>query len=138
MLHRAAVPFFVITLLSGCATPASDVISQTESYAPTSHVEILLKPPMRPHKTFALLEDTLGGTPAAINARLAITARRIGADAVVITAVRDKRTTDWVPSDPNYNTPRHLARIVYRPMPRIYREVRANAIRYTDRPSPQE
>ncbi len=89
MLHRVALPCFVITLLSGCATPSSDVISQTETYAPTSHVEILLKSPTRPHKTFALLEDTSGGTPAEINARLASAARRIGADAVVITAVRD-------------------------------------------------
>jgi hypothetical protein len=129
---RRHVPgfLFAIALVSGCATPSASILSQTATYAPTTQVEVLLEFPAQPHKTFAILEDTYGGTPAEINARLTDTARRIGADAVVIVAINDKKTTDWVLTDPYYVTPHRLTRPRYQPVRYTYRVVRAKAIKY--------
>lgn len=138
ILRRVIGPLCAVVLLPGCATPSAEILSQTATYAPTTQVEVLLDPPARPHKTFAVLEDTSGGTPTEINARLMDTARRIGADAVVITAINDKKTTDWVLTDPYYATPSRLTRPRYQPVRHTYRAVRAKAIKYTDRPAPKE
>lgn len=74
--------------------PQAEILSKTDSVPPTDNVEILLDRPTRQHKTFAILEDTLGGTPEEINGRLARKAQEIGADAIVIVSIHDKTVTD--------------------------------------------
>jgi hypothetical protein len=90
----------LLLLLAGCATPRTEVLSRTETYPPTASVELLLDPPRRAHKTFALLEDRWGGTPEEINARLAEKGKELGADAVLIVSINDKTVTDWILIDP--------------------------------------
>ena len=125
------VPIFVLlSILAGCAAPQVEILSKTDSFPPTANVEILLDRPARAHKTFAILEDTYGGTPEEINGRLARKAREIGADAIVIVSINDKTVTDWLRNDPYYNA-RGVYRPHYRPVKHMYRSVRARAIRYT-------
>jgi hypothetical protein len=96
-------------------------------------VEILLDPPTRPHKTFAILEERFRGTPEEINARLAQKGREIGADAVVITSINDKTVTEWILTDPYYYNPRYIGPR-FRPVTYVYRSVRAKAIKYFESP----
>ena len=119
----------VLLLLASCATPRSEILSQTESYPPTLSVEILLDPPTRRHKTFAILEDRWQGTPEEINARLAEKGKEIGADAIVITNINDKAVTEWILTDPYYYGTRYLGPR-FRPVTHVYRSVRAKAVRY--------
>ena len=121
--------FVLLSILAGCAAPQVEILSKTDSFAPTANVEILLDRPTRPHKTFAILEDTYGGTPEEINGRLARKAQEIGADAIVIVSINDKTVTDWLLNDPYYNT-RGVYRPHYRPVKHIYRSVRARVIKY--------
>jgi hypothetical protein len=94
-------------------------------------VDIFLERPARPHKVFALLEDTHGGTPGEINDRLSDTARRLGADAILIVSINDKTATEWIQVDPYYAKPVHHVNPHYRPVRYTYRLVRAKAIKYT-------
>ena len=124
------VPIFVLlAILAGCAAPQVEILSKTDSFPPTANVEILLDRPARPHKTFAILEDTYGGTPEEINDRLARKGQEIGADAIVIVSINDKTVTDWLRNDPYYNA-RGVYRPHYRPVKHVYRSVRARAIKY--------
>ncbi len=115
--------------LAGCVTPTAEVVSYTETFLPTSHVDLLLDKPARPFKTFALLQDNNGGAPGEINARLEQRAREIGADAVWIISVNDKSVTDWILLDPCFD-PRHFCGPIYQPVRYTYRVVRARAIKY--------
>jgi len=101
----------------------------TESYPPTTEVELLLDPPSRPHKTFALLEDRYGGTPEEINARLTETGRALGADAVLITEVKNETQTEWVAAGSQYYGRRWVG-MRYEPVQYRYRSVRAKALKY--------
>ena len=116
-------------MLVGCATPEAEILSKTDSFLPTTNVEILLDRPARPHKTFAILEDSFGGIPEEINNRLARKAQEIGADAIVIFSINDKTVTDWLLNDPHYSA-RGVYRPHYRPVKHMYRRVRARAIIY--------
>ncbi len=119
----------VLLLLANCATPPSEILSKTESYLPTLNVEILIDPPTRPHKTFAILEDRWQGTPEEINARLAQKGKEIGADAIVITNINDKAVIEWILTDPYYYYgPR------FRPVTYVYHSVRAKTIKYLESP----
>jgi hypothetical protein len=122
---------FIITLavLAGCTTPRTEVLSVTGSYPPKLEVELLLDPPKRPHKTFALLEDRYGGTPEEINARLIQTGRDLGADAVLITGIKDETSTDWIPVGSYYFRDRWMG-TRYEPVQYRYRSVRAKALKY--------
>lgn len=115
--------------LAGCATPQVDILSQTESFAPTEHVDVLLDMPSRPYKTFAILEDSYGGSPEEINARLQQKGRDMGADAIVIVNVNDKAVTDWILANP-YSA-HGVYRPHYRPIKHVYHAVRARALKYT-------
>lgn len=130
---RPSAFVFAFVLLAGCATPSSEILSQTASYPPTSNVEILLDPPTRAHKTFAILEDRWRGTPEEINARLADKGKEIGADAVVITNINDKAVTEWILTDPYYYGSRYIGPR-FRPVTHVYRSVRAKAIKYLGSP----
>jgi hypothetical protein len=130
MRFRIVSIFVLSSILAGCAIPQAEILSKTDSFPPTANVEILLDRPTRQHKTFAILEDTLGGTPEEINSRLARKAQEIGADAIVIFSINDKTVTDWLINDPNYNA-RGAYRPHYRPVKHQYRSVRARAIKYT-------
>jgi hypothetical protein len=121
--------FTLLSIIAGCAAPQAEILSKTDSFPPTANVEILLDRPARPHKTFAILEDTYGGTPEEINDRLARRAREIGADAIVIVSINDKTATEWLLNDPYYNV-RGGHRPHYRPVKHRYRSVRARAIKY--------
>lgn len=55
--------FVLSSILAGCAAPQAEILNKTESFPTTANVEILLDRPARPHKTFAILEDSYGGTP---------------------------------------------------------------------------
>jgi hypothetical protein len=121
--------FVLLAILVSCAAPQVEILSKTDSFPPTANVEILLDRPARPHKTFAILEDTYGGTPEEINGRLARKAQEIGADAIVIVSINDKTVTDWLRNDPYYNA-RGVYRPHYRPVKHMYRSVRARAIKY--------
>ena len=129
MTFRIVSIFVLLSILVGCAAPQVEILSKTDSFPPTANVEILLDRPARPHKTFAILEDTYGGTPEEINGRLARKAREIGADAIVIVSINDKAVTDWLLNDPYYNA-RGAYRPHYRPVKHMYRSVRVRAIKY--------
>lgn len=121
----------VLAALVACAAPRAKVLSLTERYPPaTTAVEVLLDPPQRPHKSFAILEDISGGTPEEINGRLAQRAQELGADAIVITEINDKTVTDWIVSDPYYMGRGYYYPPRYRPIRYTYHSVRAKAIRY--------
>jgi len=128
---RIASIFVLLSILAGCAAPQAEILNKTDSFPPTANVEILLDRPARPHKTFAILEDSYGGTPEEINGRLARKAREIGADAVVIVSINDKTVTEWLLNDPYYNA-RGMHRPHYRPVTHKYRRVRARAIKYIE------
>ncbi len=121
----------VFLLLTGCATPEAEILTKIESYPSTLTVEVLLDRPSRPHKTIAILGDIYGGTPEAVNERLARKAREIGADAIVIVSVHDKTTTDWLLDDFHYY-PYGAYWPRYRPVRHSYRIVRARAIKYLE------
>jgi hypothetical protein len=121
--------FLLLIMLVGCVTPEAEILNKTDSFPPTTNVEILLDRPARPHKTFAILEDSYGGTPEEINGRLAHKAQEIGADAIVIISINDKTVTDWLLNDPHYSA-RGVYRPHYRPVKHRYRRVRARAIKY--------
>jgi hypothetical protein len=55
-------------------------------YPPTFQVDVLKKPPSRPHKSFAVLEynSTSQLAPGAVTAKLQEKAREIGADAIIL------------------------------------------------------
>jgi len=101
----------------------------TESYPPTTEVELVLDPPSRPHKTFALLEDRYGGTPEEINARLTETGRALGADVILITEVKNETQTEWVAAGSQYYG-RGWVTMRYEPVQYRYRSVRAKALKY--------
>jgi hypothetical protein len=120
----------VLILLGACAAPESVVLHYIERHPPTAgKVDVLLERPVRAHKVFALLEDSYGGSPEEVNARLAAKGREIGADAVVISHVNDKTVTEWVLVDPCFRDPHCWP--YYRPVKFKYRSVRAKAIKYT-------
>ena len=119
----------LLILLTGCAAPEAYILSKTDSYPPTTNIEVLLDRPAQPYKSFAILEDTYGGTPDEINGRLSRRAQQIGADAILISSINDKTVTDWLLVDPSYNM-RGLYRPRYRPIKHVYRSVRARAIKY--------
>ena len=118
--------------LTGCATPEAEILSKTDSYPPTINIEVLLDRPTRPFKSFAILEDTYGGTPEEINGRLSRKAQQIGADAIIISSINDKAVTEWLLADPYYNA-RGVYRPRYRPIKHVYRSVRARAIKYLEK-----
>ncbi|MDO8704724.1 MAG: hypothetical protein Q7J84_07205 [Sulfuricaulis sp.] len=118
--------------LTGCATPEAEILSKTDSYPPTTNIEVLLDRPTRPFKSFAILEDTYGGTPEEINGRLSRKAQQIGADAIIISSINDKAVTEWLLVDPYYNA-RGAYRPRYRPIKHVYRSVRARAIKYLEK-----
>lgn len=124
--------FLLFLFLTGCATPEAEILSKTESFPPTLNVEVLLDRPARPHKTIAILGDIYGGTPEAVNARLARKAQEIGADAIIIVSVHDKTATEWILDDPYYSHGAYWPR--YRPLKHSYRIVRARAIKYIEGP----
>ncbi len=123
----------VIFLLAACATPQVEVLSQTQTYPPTTEVEILLDPPKQSHKSFAILEDWAGGTPQKINERFKRKGREIGADAILITSTNDKTVTDWIREDPCYDA-RVYCGPRYRPVRHSYRSVQAKALKYLPQP----
>lgn len=129
MTFRIVSIFVLLSILVGCAAPQVEILSKTDSFPPTANVEILLDRPARPHKTFAILEDTYGGTPEEINGRLARKAQEIGADAIVIVSINDKTVTDWLRIDPYYNA-HGVYRPRYRPVKHIYRSVRVRAVKF--------
>ena len=92
-------------------------------------MEILLDPPQRSHKSFAILEDWAGGTPQEINERFKQKGREIGADAILITGINDKTMTDWIGVDPCYDARIHCGPH-YRPVRHSYRSVQAKALKY--------
>ena len=122
--------FILFILLTGCATPEAEILSKTDSYPPTVNIEVLLDRPTRPFKSFAILEDTSGGTPEEINGRLSRKAQQIGADAIIISSVNDKTVTEWLLVDPYYYSARGVYRPRYRPIQHVYRSVRARAIKF--------
>lgn len=122
--------FLLLALVTGCATPRPEILSKTESYPAGTNVDILLEPPTRAHKTFALLEDRSGGTPEEINQRLADVGRELGADAIVISEVKTESATDWIMVGTSYYFRRGGVGIGYQPVQRNYRSVRAKAIKY--------
>lgn len=125
--------FIFFILLTGCATPEAEILSKTDSYPPTINIiEVLLDHPTRPFKSFAILEDTYGGTPEEINGRLSRKAQQIGADAIIISSINDKAVTEWLLVDPYYNA-RGVYRPRYRPIKHVYRSVRARAIKYLEK-----
>jgi hypothetical protein len=126
---RSAVSIAILALLIGCTAARTDVLSRTETYPPSAKVELLLDPPTRPHKTFALLEDRAGGTPEEINARLLDAGRELGADAVLITDVKNETSTEWVPAGSQYYGRRWVG-MRYEPVQYRYRSVRAKALKY--------
>lgn len=126
---RYAVFIIVIAVFAGCAAARTDVLSRTEYYPPTIDVELLLDPPAQPHKTFALLEDRAGGTPDEVNARLLEAGRALGADAVLITDVKNETSTEWVPAGSQYYGRRWVG-TRYEPVQYRYRNVRAKALKY--------
>lgn len=63
MSFRIAPIFVLLSILAGCAAPQAEILSKTDNFPPTANVEILLDRPARPHKTFAILEDSYGGDP---------------------------------------------------------------------------
>jgi hypothetical protein len=126
---RYAVFLVIFMVLTGCTTPRTDVLSRTDSYAPTIDVELLLDPPKRPHKTFALLEDRAGGTPDEINERLLDAGRELGADAILITDVKNETSTEWVAAGSQYYGRRYVG-MRYEPVQYRYRSVRAKALKY--------
>lgn len=127
---RWAAVWVMLLTLAGCAAPEAVVLHRIGHYpATTGKVEIMLERPARPHKVFALLEDTFGGTPEEVNARFAAKGAEIGADAVVISHVNDKTVTDWILVDPCFRDPRCWPH--HRPVKFTYRSVRAKAIKYT-------
>jgi hypothetical protein len=129
-MAKRFLPLSVFLLaLAGCATPQTEVVSVTESFAATTHVELLLDKPVRPFKTFALLRDTYGGTPEQINARLEQKGMEIGADAIWIEKVNDKSVTDWIITDPCLGRRRYCGP-TYTPVRYTYRSVQARAIKY--------
>jgi hypothetical protein len=126
---RYALFLIILAVSVGCATPRTDVLSRTEYHPPTIAVELLLDPPKRPHKTFALLEDRAGGTPDEVNARLLEAGRELGADAVLITDVKNETSTEWVPAGSQYYGRRWVG-TRYEPVQYRYRNVRAKALKY--------
>lgn len=123
--------FLLFLILTGCATPEAEILSKTESFAPTLNVEVLLDRPTRLHKTIAILGDIHGGAPEEVNKRLACKAREIGADAIIIVSVHDKTATHWLLDDHYYYSHEaHWPR--YRPVKHSYRIVRAKAIKYLE------
>lgn len=64
------IDFRVVSILVGCAAPQAEILSKTDSFPPTANVEILLDRPARPHKTFAILENSYGGTTEEISGRM--------------------------------------------------------------------
>src|SRR5262245_31322170 len=99
---RFVVFAVILLVLTACATPHTRVLRVTESHPPTAQVELLLDPPKRPYRTFALLVDNDGGPPEEVNARLTQAGRELGADAVLITDVSDETRTEWVPVGSTY------------------------------------
>ena len=132
MTIRVTGLFILFILLTGCATPEAEILSKTDSYPATIDIEVLLDRPTRPFKSFAILEDTYGGTPEEINGRLSRKAQQIGADAIIISSINDKAVTEWLLADPYYNA-RGLYRPRYRPIKHVYRSVRARAIKYLEK-----
>lgn len=132
MTIRITGLFIFFILLTGCATPEAEILSKTDSYPPTINIEVLLDRPTQPFKSFAILEDTYGGTPEEINGRLSRKAQQIGADAIIISSINDKAVTEWLLADPYYNA-RGLYRPRYRPIKHVYRSVRARAIKYLEK-----
>jgi hypothetical protein len=121
----------VSAALVACAAPRAKVLNITEHYPPGSReVEVLLDPPKRPYRSFAILEDVAGGTPEEINRRLAQRAQELGADAILITEINDRTVTDWIVSDPYYVGRGYYYPPRYRPIRYTYHSVRAKAIRY--------
>jgi hypothetical protein len=130
MKTRALLSCLFVLVLAACVTPRAEVVSSTESYPPTARVDLLLDKPTRPFKTFALLQDTFGGTPEQINARLEAKGREIGADAVWIIRVNDKSVTDWILMDPCFGPHYRYCGPMYQPVHYSYRVVVARAIKY--------
>lgn len=126
---RAFLPAILLLTLAGCVTPYTEVVSQTETFAPSSQVELLLDKPVRPFKTFALLHDSFGGSPEEVNARLEQKGMEIGADAVWITKVNDKSVTEWIITDPCLGRRRYCGP-TYTPVRHTYRSVQARAVKY--------
>jgi len=124
------LPLLALLVLAGCATPQASILSQTETFAPTTEVELLLDPPKRPYKSFALLEDWAGGTPQEINERLRQRGRELGADAVLIESVNNRVIQDWILTDPCWGRYRCGPR--YRPVHHTYHSVKARALKYVD------
>jgi hypothetical protein len=129
---RRVVLLSLLSLAAGCATPRPEILSKTETFAPTAEVEILLEEPKRAHTTFALLEDRGGGKPEEINERFAALGREIGADAIVITEVKNESSTEWIMVGTSYYFRRGGIGFGYHPVQRNYRSVRAKAIRYVE------
>ena len=132
MMIRNTWLVILFIFLTGCATPEAEILSKTDSYPPTINIEVLLDRPTRPFKSFAILEDTYGGTPEEINGRLSRKAQQIGADAIIISSINDKAVTEWLLADPYYNA-RGVYRPRYRPIKHVYRSVRARAIKYLEK-----
>jgi hypothetical protein len=130
---RYVVFALFLSIFAGCAAPRTDILTKTDSYPPTLDVEILLDPPKRAHKTFALLEDRAGGTPEEINARFIDAGREIGADAILITEVKNETSTEWVVAGSQYYG-RRFAGVRYEPVQYRYRSVRAKALKYSSAP----
>jgi hypothetical protein len=133
MPARLFFPIAIALLLAACAGPRVEILSQTQTFPPTTEVEILLDPPKRAHKSFAILEDWAGGSSAEINERFKQKGRELGADAILITSINDKTVTDWILVDPCYDY-RVYCGPRYRPVRHSYRSVRAKALKYL--PSP--
>lgn len=129
MMIRNTWLVILFIFLTGCATPEAEILSKTDSYPPTVNIEVLLDRPTRSFKSFAILEDTSGGTPEEINGRLSRKAQQIGADVIIISSINDKAVTEWLLVDPYYNA-RGVYRPRYRPIKHVYRSVRARAIKY--------
>jgi hypothetical protein len=127
---RRIFVYVLVFILTGCATPEAEILTNTEIYPATSNVEILLDFPKRPYKTFAILEDRYGGTPEEINARLSHKAGEIGADAIVIVSINDMTVTNWLLLDPYYDA-HALHHPHYRPVKQQYRSVRAKALKFS-------
>ncbi|HKQ29846.1 MAG TPA: hypothetical protein VJS66_01060 [Burkholderiales bacterium] len=130
---RSIVLISILALFLGCAAYRTEVVSVTEFYPPTVEVELLLEPPKRSYKTFALLEDPYGGAPEEINARLTEAGRMLGADAVLITDVQNETSTEWVPAG-SYYYGRRWGGMRYEPVQYRYRNVRAKALKYSAPP----
>jgi hypothetical protein len=70
MTFRAASIFVLSSMFAGCTGPQAEILNKTDSFPPTTNVQILLDHSARPFKTFAILKDIYGGTPEEINERL--------------------------------------------------------------------